>query len=198
MNGNGPLLLHASVTPLRQAPCHGYSINYSIKHSNIHYFSFLSNIHMHTSIYVYFWKEIWLDIVYIIYIYIVYLMQFLFFMSPRCCNIGHTLLIQRRCIHAHENLKKDREITWPLSECQDLKGAVKSHICVFAEWWAWVSMSASLARNTTRDSLGHHSTTESDLKERDAISKPVCLWQLRDMLSNEQYQAAFLMPWRSW
>lgn len=34
MNGNVPLLLHASVPPLRHATCHGYSINHTIKQSN--------------------------------------------------------------------------------------------------------------------------------------------------------------------
>ena len=57
MNGNVPLLLHASVPPLRQAPCHSYSINHSIKQSNIQRFTFLpmpslpllhSHAHMHT------------------------------------------------------------------------------------------------------------------------------------------------------
>lgn len=41
MNGNVPLLLHASVPPLRHAPCHGYSINHSIKQSNTQRSTFL-------------------------------------------------------------------------------------------------------------------------------------------------------------
>lgn len=41
MNGNVPLFLHASVPPLRQAPCYGYSINHSIKQSNIQRVTFL-------------------------------------------------------------------------------------------------------------------------------------------------------------
>lgn len=141
MNGNVPLLLHASVPPLRQAPCHGYSINHSIKQSNIHCFTFLPvpnflpYIHTHTSVHAHnFWKERRNDLSeLIVYLHLmkrerekramqgVGMVTVKFFLTPPVAAILATIsytplrLSTEHYMHAHENLiplrGKEKEIT---------------------------------------------------------------------------------------
>lgn len=125
MNGNVPLLVHASVPPLRQAPCHGYSINHNIKQSHIHCCTFLPvpnflpYIHTHTSVHWHnFWKERRNDLSeLIVYLHLMKRERQkknaagsrngngkIVFYSSSCCNIGpnfiHATVLKHRTLHA--------------------------------------------------------------------------------------------------
>lgn len=164
MNGNVPLLLHASVPPLRQAPCHGYSINHSIKQLKIYCFTFLPvpnflpYIHTHTR-----WQNDLSEL--IVYLHLMkrerekgtmqgagmVMVKFFFFYSSSCCNIGHSFIhataLKRRTLHActwkSNSSPGERERDhWGL--CQSFcrfgeerdkkKRTVKRHICEYVCW----------------------------------------------------------------
>lgn len=205
MNGNVPLLLHASVPPLRQAPCHGYSINHSIKQSNIHCFTFLPvpnflplHPHAHKRTRTQFLKRKTKRSIRAHCVSSPYEERErkksdagsrngngnIFSYSSSCCNIGHNFIhataLKHRTLHActwkSNSSPGERERDhWGLCQSfcrfraeRDKKERLRgTFVSVFVEGWAWVSMSASPAPNTTWDSLVRHSAADGDLRGGD-------------------------------